>query len=70
MLWTLRQTLARSYNGQHQDNKVAVKYLVMEAGDIEWSVYRAGIGSGQPSKGVLERSKIKFGVATHQDCDT
>ena len=68
VLWTIRHTLARGYNGQHQDNEAVIEYLATEARDIEWSVHRAGIGSDGPSKGVLERSKSKFSVATHKDC--
>lgn len=44
-----------------------MEYLVTEADDIEWIGHRAGIGSNEPSKGVLERS-IKFNVAKFADC--
>jgi putative NADH-flavin reductase len=68
LLWTIRQTLPRGYSGQHDDNEAVMEYLATEAGDIEWSVHRAGIGSDAASKGVLERSKDKFSVATFRDC--
>nr|WP_284946125.1 NAD(P)H-binding protein [Acidisoma sp. PAMC 29798] len=68
ILWTIRHTLARGYAGQHEDNEAVMAYLATEAPDIEWMVHRAGIGSDGPSKGVLERSKTKFSVATHGDC--
>ena len=67
-LWTIRNTLARGYIGQHEDNEAVMEYLATEASDIEWIVHRAGIGSDGPSKGVLERSKTKFSVATFRDC--
>lgn len=68
LFWAIRNTLARSYIGQHQDNEAVMEYLATEANDIEWIVHRAGIGSDGPSKGVLERSKTKFSVGTHMDC--
>jgi nucleoside-diphosphate-sugar epimerase len=67
-LWIIRNTLARGFDGQHRDNEAVMAYLATEAGDIEWIVHRAGIGSDGPSKGVLERSKTKLSVATHRDC--
>jgi len=68
ILWLLRNTLARSYDGQHRDNEAVMAYLATEATDIEWCVHRAGIGSDGPSKGVLERSKSKISIGTHMDC--
>jgi putative NADH-flavin reductase len=68
ILWTIRNTVARSYIGQHQDNEAVMRYLVDEAMDIDWMVHRAGIGSDGPSKGVLERSHRKVSVATFGDC--
>jgi putative NADH-flavin reductase len=68
ILWTIRNTLARGYGGQHEDNEAVMEYLATEANDIQWIVHRAGIGSDGPSKGVLERSSTKFSVATHRDC--
>lgn len=68
MLWAIRKTLARGYNGQHEDNEAVMEYLATAAQDIEWIVHRAGIGSAGPSKGLLERSAVKFSVATHVDC--
>ena len=68
LLWTIRHTLARGFEGQHQDNEAVMAYLAEEAQDIEWMVHRAGIGSDGPSKGVLQRSASKFSVATHIDC--
>jgi putative NADH-flavin reductase len=70
VLWTIRHTVARGYNGQHTDNEAVMNYLVEEAGDIEWIVHRAGIGSNGPSKGVLHRSPTKFSVANFVDCAT
>ena len=68
VLWAIRNTLARSFIGQHEDNEGVMEYLATEGNDIEWIVHRAGIGSDGPAKGVLERSKTKFSVATHSDC--
>ena len=67
-LWTIRNTLARKYVGQHEDNEAVIEYLVDQAHDLEWIVHRAGIGSDGPSKGVLERSKTEVGMATFGDC--
>lgn len=68
VLWTVRKTLARGFVGQHEDNEAVMRYLVDEAGDIEWMVHRAGIGSNGPSKGVLQRSQKKISIATFGDC--
>lgn len=68
LLWTIRNTLARGYIGQHEDNEAVMEYLAEEADDIEWIVHRAGIGSNEVSKGVLKRSKTKFSVAIFGDC--
>lgn len=68
ILWTIRNTLARGYIGQHEDNEAVMEYLATQAGDMEWIVHRAGIGSDGPSKGVLERSSTRFSVATFVDC--
>ena len=70
LLWVVRHTLARSFDGQHRDNEGVMAYLATEAGDIAWTVHRAGIGSDGPSKGKLKRSAKKFSVATHRDCAT
>ncbi|RFA18102.1 NAD(P)-dependent oxidoreductase [Subtercola boreus] len=67
-LWAVRKTLARSYNGQHEDNEAVMQYLTDEASDIEWMVHRAGIGSNGPSKGVLQRSSRAISIATFIDC--
>ncbi len=64
----LRHTIARSYLGQHRDNEAVMAYLALEAGDIEWIVHRAAIGSDGPSKGVLARSAERFSIATFRDC--
>ena len=66
--WAIRHTVARSFSGQHQDNEAVMEYLATEAKDVEWIVHRAGIGSDGPSKGVLERSRVKLSIATHVDC--
>ena len=67
-LQAIRKTLARGYNGQHEDNEAVMRYLAADAPDIEWIVHRAGIGSDGPSKGTLQRSPTKFSVATFRDC--
>lgn len=68
VLWTIRNTLARGYIGQHEDNEAVMQYLAEDAGDVEWMVHRAGIGSNGASKGVLQRSATKFSIATFVDC--
>ena len=68
VLWAIRHTLARGYNGQQEDNESMMEYLATEADDMEWIVHRAGIGSDGASKGVLERSDSRFSVATFGDC--
>jgi nucleoside-diphosphate-sugar epimerase len=68
VLWTIRRTVARGFNGQHEDNEAVMGYLATEANDIEWIVHRAGISSDGPSRGFLQRSKAKPSVATHRDC--
>ena len=67
-LWAIRNTLARGYSGQHEDNEAVMRYLADEAMDIEWMVHRAGIGSDGPSKGELERSSRRVSIATFRDC--
>lgn len=69
-LWTIRNTVARGFIGQHEDNEAVMEYLVKAATDIEWMVHRAGIGSNGPSKGVLARSERKISIATFEDCAT
>ena len=68
VLWAIRNTVARAYIGQHEDNEAVMRYLSEEAMDIEWMVHRAGIGSDGPSKGVLERSSRRVSIATFRDC--
>lgn len=68
LLWTIRHTVARSFEGQHRDNEAVMAYLAEEAQDIEWMVHRAGIGGDGPSKGTLQRSPTKFSIGTHRDC--
>jgi uncharacterized protein len=67
VLRVVRNTVARSYLGQHRDNEAVMEYLTEEARDIEWMVHRAGIGSDGPSKGVLERSHRKVSIGTFRD---
>ena len=67
-LWAIRNTIARSYIGQHKDNEAVMRYLTDDAMDVEWMVHRAGIGSNGPSKGVLERSTKTISIATFIDC--
>ncbi|WP_456830491.1 NAD(P)-dependent oxidoreductase [Deinococcus sp. UYEF24] len=66
----IKSTVARGYIGQHEDNAAVMEYLAQEAGDIEWMVHRAGIGSNGPSRDVLKRSQGKFSIATFVDCAT
>lgn len=67
-LRAVRSTIARGYIGQHEDNEAVMRYLVREAGDIDWVVHRAGIGSDGPSRGVLTRSSRRASIATFADC--
>jgi len=67
-LWAIRNTIARGYSGQHEDNEAVMRYLADEAMDIDWMVHRAGIGSDGPSKGDLERSSRRVSIATFRDC--
>ncbi|PPF90123.1 NmrA family transcriptional regulator [Subtercola sp. Z020] len=67
-LWAIRNTIARSYIGQHEDNEAVMRYLSDEARDIEWMVHRAGIGSDGPSKGELQRSSRAVSIAPFRDC--
>ena len=68
LLWTIRHTVARGFEGQHRDNEAVMAYLAEEAQDIEWMVHRAGIGGDSPSKGTLQQSPTKFSIGTHRDC--
>ena len=68
ILWMIRYTIARGYEGQHQDNEAVMEYLSTEAEDVEWIVHRAGINGDGPSKGTLERSSTNFSVANFRDC--
>jgi putative NADH-flavin reductase len=68
LLWVVRNTVARGFEGQHQDNEAVATYLATEAEDIEWIYHRAGIGSDGPSKGRLERSQGWPSIGTHVDC--
>ena len=70
VLWMIRNTVARGFIGQHEDNEAVMEYLVESASDLEWIVHRAGIGSDGPSKGVLRRSKKNVSIATFEDCAT
>ncbi|GAA3614995.1 NAD(P)H-binding protein [Kineosporia mesophila] len=63
----IKGTVARSFIGQHEDNESVMEYLTHEAGDIEWMVHRAGIGSNGPSKGTLKRSSTAFSIGTFED---
>lgn len=67
-LWMIRTTVARGFIGQHEDNEAVMAYLLSTAGDLEWMVHRAAIGSNGPSKGVLVRSQNRVSVATFVDC--
>ena len=67
-LWLIRNTIARGFIGQHEDNEAVMEYLCTEADDIEWIVHRAGIYGDGPSKGTLERSNKSFSIGNHRDC--
>ncbi|WWD08548.1 hypothetical protein V865_006660 [Kwoniella europaea PYCC6329] len=68
ILWIMRNTIARGFNGQHLDNEAVMEYLATQANDLDWIVHRAGIYSDGPSKGVLERSQSKISIAPFVDC--
>ena len=68
LLWTIRHTAARGFEGQHRDNEAVMAYLAEEAKDLKWMVHRAGIGGDGPSKGTLQRSPTKFSIGTFRDC--
>jgi hypothetical protein len=70
VLWMIRNTVARGFIGQHEDDEAVMEYLVESASDVEWIVHRAGIGSDGPSKGVLKRSDKNISIATFEDCAT
>jgi len=67
-LRVVRNTIAHSYIGQHEDNEAVMRYLDQEARDIEWMVHRAGIGSDGLSKGELHRSPSAISIGTFVDC--
>ena len=67
-LWVIRNTIARGFNGQHEDNEAVMEYLFTEAHDIEWIVHRAGIYGDGESKGLLERSSTAFSIGNFRDC--
>jgi len=66
LLWVLRNTLARGFDGQHRDNEAVMRYLNTEAMDIEWIVHRAGIGGDGESNGELKRSST-WSIGTFRD---
>ncbi len=66
-VWLPRNTLARSYIGQHRDNESVTAFLATEANDLQWIGHRAGISSDGLSKGSLQRSARTFNVATFRD---
>jgi putative NADH-flavin reductase len=66
--WAIRNTVARQFIGQHEDNEAVMGFLRQEAADIEWIVHRAAIGSNGASKGALARSRRRLSVATFVDC--
>ncbi len=68
ILWTIRHTIARSFEGQHRDNEGVIHYLAEEARDVEWIVHRAGIVGDGPSKGTLTRSRTKMSIGNFLDC--
>jgi nucleoside-diphosphate-sugar epimerase len=67
-LWVVRKTIARGFNGQHEDNESVMEYFATECMDIDWIVHRAGIYGDGPSKGRLERSQKSPSIATFGDC--
>lgn len=50
LLWTIRHTVARGFEGQHRDNEAVMAYLAEEAQDLEWMVHRAGSVETVPPK--------------------
>ncbi|KXT17830.1 hypothetical protein AC579_5337 [Pseudocercospora musae] len=68
MLWTIRNTVARSFIGQHEDNEAVMEFLHKECGDMEWIVHLAGISGDGETKGRLKRNKEKFSIGNHRDC--
>ena len=70
LTWIFKATFVRfgGLLGQHRDNEAVIKHLVEHAKDIDWVVHRAGIGSDEPSKGRLVRSRSRISLATHFDC--
>lgn len=68
VLWIIRHTLARGFDGQHRDNEAVMAYLATQANDLEWMVHRAAIGSVGATKGVLARSDMSFSIATFRAC--
>jgi putative NADH-flavin reductase len=43
VLWLIRNTIARGFDGQHRDNEAVMEYLAENADDLEWMVHRAAI---------------------------
>jgi len=70
IIWALRKTIARSFEGQHQDNDAVGAYLAKDCMDIEWINHRAGIGGDGSSKGTLQRAvgAMNPSIGTHRDC--
>ncbi|WVW81117.1 hypothetical protein I302_103108 [Kwoniella bestiolae CBS 10118] len=68
VLWIVRNTIARGFDGQHKDNEAVMEYLETQAKDLDWIVHRAGIYLDGPSKGTLERSQSSVSIAPHKDC--
>jgi len=69
VIWALRKTIARSYEGQHQDNDAVMEYFSTQAMDIEWINHRAGIGGDGPLKRTLQRSTgSRPSIATFSEC--
>lgn len=70
LTWILKNTVARRAGllGQHKDNESVIEYLVDEAQDIDWIVHRACIIAEGHTKGILQRDRTKFSLATFEDC--
>lgn len=70
LTWILKNTVARCAGllGKHKDNESVIEYLADEAQDIDWIVHRACIIAEGSTKGILQRDRTKFSLATFEDC--
>ena len=66
-LWVIKNTIARDFFGQHEDNEAVMSYLAESADDIEWVVHRASINRTSSSSRVLKRSHRSLSIASFQE---